>query len=92
MQSYANCDGDIDGCCFSDSDLYGYSDRCSIGNSNSDGYGDGCSIGNSNGDGNDSSYNSNANGHGDRGAHTAAYPDAETGSDSGRAYRQLLFL
>jgi hypothetical protein len=55
---------------------------------NADSYSDGCNIGNSNSnndgdsEGNDSSGNSNANGHGDRNAHTAAYRNAETGTDT----------
>jgi hypothetical protein len=67
---------------FGDSDVYG----CCIGYSYGYGtFGDsdvyGCCIGHSYGHGN-----------GDRDAHAAAYPDAETGSDSDRAYGQLLFV
>ena len=75
MQSYTDCNGDIDHDAgyFSNSDLYsdGDSDGCYF--SNSDLYGDG------DGDVHDSASNSNANGNGD--AHAAAYPDAETGSN-----------
>jgi hypothetical protein len=87
LQSYTDCNGDIDGCYFSNSDLYsdGNIDGCYFSNSDlysdsdgystyTDGYGnvDGCGI-----------SNSNRNGNGD--AHTAAYPDAETGSDTNAA-------
>jgi hypothetical protein len=73
LQSYANCNGDSDGCCFSNSDLYSDSD------------GDGCCF-------SDSDLYSDGNRNGDGDAHAAAYPNAETGPDSGRAYGQLLFL
>ena len=77
MQSYTDCNGDINGCCFSNSDLYGYSYGYSYSYgtfSDSDLYG--CGYG-----------NANCN----RDAHAAAYPDAETGSDTIRAYGRVLF-
>ena len=86
-QSYADrsavSDGYRDGDgAFSNSDLngYGYSYRYSYGaytDCNSDIDNDACCF-------------SDSDGNGNRLAHAAAHPDAETGTDSGRAYRQLL--
>jgi len=71
---------------FSDSDLYGYGYGSFR---NSDAYGYGYGYGTfSNSDLYGCGYgNANCN----RDAHAAAYPDAETGSDTIRAYGRVLF-
>lgn len=72
---------------FSDSDLYGYGyGYGSFRNSDAYGYGYGY------GTFSNSDRYGNGNRNGNRDAHAAGYPNAEAGSDSGRAYGQLLFL
>ena len=80
--SYTDCNGDIDHDAgyFSNSDLYsdGDSDGCYFSNPDLYGNGDGCYFSNSD-------WYRNGNGNGNRDAHAAAYPDAETGSDADAA-------